>query len=33
MSVIGMAHQTNSLSTLMKVPVDQMFRVGEDESS
>jgi AhpD family alkylhydroperoxidase len=33
MSVIGMAHQTNSLSTMMKVPVDKRFRVGEDESA
>jgi hypothetical protein len=28
-----MAHQTNSLSTMMKVPVDKMFRVGEDEAA
>ncbi|MDH3600878.1 MAG: carboxymuconolactone decarboxylase family protein [Candidatus Tectomicrobia bacterium] len=33
MSVIGMAHQTNGLSTMMKVPVDTMFRVGENGSA
>lgn len=33
MSVIGMAHQTNSLSTMMKVPIDKIFRIGEEESS
>ena len=33
MSVVGMAHHTNSLATVMQVPVDHRFRVAEDKPS
>ena len=31
LAVIGMAAQTNALSTAMKVPIDPQFLVGSDE--